>query len=200
MQLTDIIGDKIQIQFPKTVEAVCWICQSCTTCYTDVVSSNFTNREDVTSTDFCFDCSKLFHSDYRKRSFYITQQDARLMKQNEFYEALHNLSFPCILSFTESNKKHRLFRSKISHDRNNITVTTDNTHIYLDLDEDLPILQAIQKFYQENKVSKSWIVTWDYPVGALVKIWIDARQEFEKVVAPLRWTSKFPYLVMRVNK
>jgi hypothetical protein len=200
--LKNFIKDKIKADTvcSKTLQWVCGICNEEGLCYTDARSANFTNHEYVSSLNVCEDCLPLLNSDFRKRNFYITENEARTIAQSEFYSILHNIQLPCILSFTDSNKKHRLFRSKISYKKNEVWITLDGNHLQLNLDTDLKLLDILQDFYQQHKVSKEWILTWDFPVWAIKKIWLEKRKEFEDNVRPYRKTDKLIYLVKFINK
>ncbi|MDR0608198.1 MAG: hypothetical protein LBG52_07885 [Candidatus Peribacteria bacterium] len=83
---------------------------------------------------------------------------------------MHNLQFPCVLSFTDSNKKHRLLRSKISYGKSEVWITLDGSYLQLNLEEDLKLLEVLQDFYQQNKISKEWILTGNFPICAIKKI------------------------------
>lgn len=181
-------------------EWTCWLCGEQRELYKDVVSSNFNNYEDVQSTEFCYDCCWLFNAEYRKKSFYITEKEEKIVSQKEFLGIFNNMEFPCVLSFTDSHKKHRLFRHRVSYDKNNVVLVTDNWYVVFDLDVDLPILNVINEFYSNNKVSKSRILEWSYPIGAIKKIWLEEYNRIEEIVKPLRWSDKLKYMVAFCNK
>lgn len=195
---------KVEIKPDKDYKPVgewaCWLCGEQRELYTDVVSSNFNNFEDVQSLNFCYDCCWLFNAEYRKKSFYITEKEAKTVSQKEFLDILNNLEFPCILSFTDTNKKHRLFRHRVSYDKSNVVLVTDNWYVVFDLDVDLPILNAINDFYANNKVSKSRILEWSYPIGAIKKVGLEEYNKIESLVKPLRWSDKLKYMVAFCNK
>lgn len=180
--------------------ATCWLCQEVIECYTDVVSDNFTNYEDVSDTVFCSWCSALFNATYRSKSFYITQNEIKTPSQKEFLGILNNLEFPCILSFTDSNKKHRLFRSKISHSPEQVFLMLDNGYVEFNLTIHLPILNSINEFYKNNKVSKEWILTGNYPITTMRKIWTEVIKDIEQIVQPLRGSQLLEYMVRFCNK
>jgi len=111
----------------------------------------------------------LFNSNFRKKSFYITEEKANLITQKEILPILQKISFPCILSFTQSNKKHRLFRSKISQTREELFIILDDDILEFNLDQDLPVIEELDNIYKNNKISKEWIIQGNMPVNAIKK-------------------------------
>lgn len=177
----------------------CWCCEN-TEVFFDMISDNFNSFEEFKWDGVCKECLPLFNADYRKKSFYITDKEAKTIKQNEIFNILHNIKLPCIISFTDSNKKHRLFRSKISTEKENVCIILDDWYLFLNLEKDIKILDKIDEFYKKNKVSKEWIIEGTYPVGAIKKYDLSEFLELEKLVKPLRGGQKLKYLVAFCNK
>ncbi|MFW5720989.1 MAG: hypothetical protein ACOCWW_01235 [Bacteroidota bacterium] len=201
MELKEFIKNKgIRKDFKKTKDDLkCGVCEEVSECYTDCIGSNFTNIDMLKSPYICKECANLWADDYRKKSFYIAKK-ARVIQQGEILDILNNIEFPCILSFTESNKKHRLFRSKISLNRNNLYVITDDHIIKFDLDRDLPLLEYLGKVYNSSKISKSCLLSGRFPLSAIRNIGIEKYLEYRHKTRFIRNSYKFKLLIDFINK
>ena len=176
---------------------ICGICQKKQG--TNKLKDTFTDCDYLPSKVFCEECFKLFDTEWLKTCFYWTKKEKRKIKQCDFEKILNNLEFPCLLSFSESRKKHRLFRTKWSATANKVYVSTDTGEVILNMRQDLPIFNYLCDFYRNNKISKSWIVG-EFPAGAIKQIGIPKYLEFLQKVKKIKGTQKFELLVKFLNK
>lgn len=202
MDIHYIIWDKItaDTKCKKQCQGQCGICQTDTLCRSDARSNNFTNHEEVTSLLVCDKCLKLLASDYRKRSFYITQEQARTVSQWEIYDILNNMEYPCILSFTDSNKKHRLFRSLVSTSPRDVVIVLDDRYLRFNLEKEVSLLHYLSDFYNAHKVSKKDMAKWVFPINTMKKIWLENVVDYMEVLKPYIGTDILDYFIKFINK
>lgn len=174
----------------------CGICR--TNEGTNTLPDTFTDTDYLTTKAFCDGCIPLFDTQWLKTSFYWTRQEKKKIKQQEFYDILHKLEFPCLLSFTVSRKKHRLFRSKWSLSNKEVYISTDTEDVVLNLDKALPVLDYLQRFYRENKVSKDWIIN-EFPTNAIKKIGFEKYIQLQKKIKKIKGTPTLDLFVKFIN-
>jgi len=179
---------------------ICGICKEYLECF-DVLKDTFTNLDEVGTGVFCAECAPLFTTEWLKTAFYFTEKEMRKLKQAEFEDLLFNnkLEFPCVLSFSASRKKHRLYRSNISNSPEHVYISTDNGEVDLNIEKDKKIFDAMKKLYS-FKISKEWIKTGNYPSGAIAVIGLQQFMKLEKELKKHRGTEKFNLLVDFLNK
>lgn len=176
----------------------CGICGQDKECK-EILSDTFTDLDNLKSKVFCDNCIKLFDNQWLKTAFYWTKKEKRKCQQKDFENVLKNIEFPCLLSFSESRKKHRLFRTKWSYSRREVYISTDTGEVCLNLDRDMKLFDYLLKFYSENKVSKEWM-KMEIPTGAIKKIGLEKYLEFQDRIKNEKGTAKFNLLIDFINK
>jgi len=182
----------------KQILSKCGLCQENQECR-NIFGPNFVGHDYITSPYICEDCAVLFSDTLRKKSFHITENTTGLIMQKDIADILRNTTFPCILSFTESNKKHRLYKSTISYDRTRVAVECDNERIYLNLDTDVPLMDFLENIYNNHKMSKSWLITGDIPAVIIKDMGIKLYTEYRGRTDPIRGQPKLRILVAFIN-
>jgi hypothetical protein len=201
MKIKNFINQRIPAQLKKPIRTdVCGVCYEYLECF-DVLKGTFTNLDEVGTGVFCKQCAALFSTDWLKTAFYITLTGMYKLKQAEFEELLFNgkIEFPCILSFSSSRKKHRLYRSNISYHPRCVYISLDSGDVILDLKKDKKIFGSLKKLYSFN-ISKEWIKTGEYPAKALVIMGLQEFMKLENELKKHRGTKKFNLLVDFLNK
>jgi hypothetical protein len=203
VKLRDIITDKLPVSTKKPIKKHCNCCV-CGDIVDEVIpclTNTFTDREKLKSGDVCRECSRLFSDDYRKSAFYITENEARRIQQGEIEKILfQTIEFPCLLSFSESRKKHRLFKTIPSLSKEAVHISTDTAIVTVDTIKDSPLFQTMSDFYNSHKVSKAWIETGKYPVSFYISVGKIVIDEFEDKVKEYRGSLKFSLFVKLLNK
>jgi hypothetical protein len=175
----------------------CGICGEKKECK-EILKDTFTDLDNLKSKSFCKKCIKLFDNKWLKTSFYWTAENKKTIKQNDFEKILLNLEYPCLLSFSESRKKHRLFRSKWTYFSNEIYISTDYGEEILNK-HDLYFFKYLLDFYKNNKISKSWLLE-GFPTGFIEKIGFEKYFKFCEKAKFYKGTLKYKLLVNFLNK
>lgn len=186
----------------KPYKGPCSVCLEETTEIVDLLTNSFTDREKIKDLKVCPSCSKLFDDEYRKSAFYATKKETKKIQQKDFEDILFvsGPKFPCVLSFSESRKKHRMFRSQVSMCQESVHISTDSGCVVLNLKQDKTLFQKMSEFYNKYKMSKSWIKNGNYPVPVIQQIGYKEFCEYESCFKESRGSPKFELLLNFVNK
>lgn len=176
----------------------CAICRKKKKCK-KILKKTFTDLDYLQGRFFCKNCIKLFNNKWLKTSFYWTKKNKRKIKQNQFYNLINNLKFPCLISFSESKKKHRLFRSKWSINKNKVYISLDNGNVILNLNKDLKLLNYLQKFYLKYNIQKKWLLNI-FPIEIIKKIGFKQYLFFLKKTKYIKQTKKYKFFIKILNK
>jgi hypothetical protein len=164
----------------------------------DIFGPKFNDREVLTNKYICKDCAVLFADYFRKKSFYISKKETKLLQQNEILDCLKKVEFPCILSFTESYKKHRLFKSQINFTKTNFAIQCDNYRVYLNLDEDVGLLNFLEEIYNKYELNKEWLETGEIPSFKILEMKTDYIK-YKNLTDKIKKTNKLHILVKFIN-
>jgi hypothetical protein len=202
--MKSLIGDKLPMADKKIIYGsfVCDVCGESITESVQVLGDTFTDRERLKNGHICRECSRLFSDEFRKTAIYCTEKELKKLKQSDFENLLFEgqIEFPCLISFSESRKKHRLFRTRVSLSRLNVFVSTDSGEVEFDLEEDAETFSVISDFYNKYTVSKGWIETGEYPTQTYITIGYDVIKDFENKISSYRGTRKFILMIAFLNK
>jgi len=189
--------DYIQNEYKSKGVDACGYCQENLELF-DIFGPKFNDKEFLSDNYICKDCIILFSDYFRKKSFYITKDKSELLSQNQIADVLRNIELPCILSFTESYKKHRLFKSQINYDKNNFAIQCDNYRVYLDLDKDIALMNFLETIYNKYELNKEWLLTGEIPAIKIIDMQNDYI-EYKKLTKNLLNTNKLIVLVKFIN-
>lgn len=200
--LQNFIKNRIKYELPKnSINGLCGVCGESNKCY-DILKDTFTNLDMLKNKMICKNCVPLFSDKWRKSAFYFTKKKLIKLKQNEFEDLIfkEKLEFPCILSFSESRKKHRLFKSKISYSNEKINISTDSGMVTLCLHKDQKLFTHLKQIYNW-KFPKSAIKTGNYHSGYFKKFNIPITNFLisENYLKRFRNTLKFNLLLQFIN-
>lgn len=174
----------------------------CGLCYINSASkkfsSNFTNYSETNNKQVCSNCFKLFDENLRKRSWIITDI-ITFLKQSEILPTLNNISFPCFVSFTESNKKHRRFRAKQSFSSDEIFITLDDGFIILN-SHDINNINILEKYYNQYKISKKELLENTFKLKTLDNMKILVYQHIQNIFKSLMYQEKVKFAIQIINK
>lgn len=204
MKLKDFVKSRtLEKKYKKLHKGViCGVCGEVTDCYSDVISDTFTNLDQLSSHYICPECACLFADSWRKSAFYITESECRKIQQKEFEDILFNgyIVFPCILSFSESRKKHRLFRSKISYSTAQVFVSTDDGEVVFNIEEDKKLFFYLLELYNNYKLSKSWLEAGEWPTNVIPQVGLEKYLEYREKVKKHVGTAKYKLIINFLNK
>lgn len=199
---TFVAGRTADRQFSKLEQdKTCGVCQKQGTCYSDVLLNTFTDLDKLSSKYICHECSCLFSGVLLKTAFYITSTEVKKLKQNEFEKLLFidGLDYPCALSFSESRKKHRLYRTPVTLDSRNVYISTDDGYITLNIERDRGLFYYLNNLYNE-KISKEWLRSGKFPPMAIERIGLDRYLDFQKITERLINTAKYNLIISFLNQ
>ena len=108
----------------------------------------------------------------RKYSFLATDNEFRILQRKDILDVMLNIhSVPFVLSFTESNKKHRSFKCTLNHSTEDFIVRTDNLDVRVDMRLVREILPTMQRWYsivpekRETAAAPTWFTKDDIKFG-----------------------------------
>lgn len=204
MKLKDFVKSRtLEKEYKKLHNNVeCGVCQDITDCYSDVISDTFTNLDQLSTHYICKECSCLFADSWRKSAFYINKKECKKIQQKEFEDILFNahIVFPCILSFSESRKKHRLFRSKISYSPLMVYVSTDDGEVVFNIEQDKELFFYLSELYNSYKLSKSWLEAGEWPTNVIPQVGLEKYLEYREKVKKHVGTAKLHLIINFLNK
>lgn len=199
------LKNRVKISLPsRSRNTICGICGRYTDCY-DILKKTFTNLDELYSRYICADCAPLFSIEWLKTGFYFTQNEMHKMKQHEYEYILFNqcIEFPCMISFSESRKKHRLYRTKISTSLDQVNLSTDMGNFIFNINPDSydnRVFWHLANMYNDYKISKSWLID-GFPMNAIYKtIGLKKYKELMELIHPIRWDYKLNLIVKFLNK
>lgn len=199
MNLQHFLKNRIIVDLPNTYQRnTCGVCGEATNCF-DILKNTFTNLDQLKNQYICVRCVPLFSGKWLKTAFYFTNNKLQAIKQSDFEQILRNIEFPCVLSFSESRKKHRLFRSKVSVHHSCVYISVDDGEVCLNLNKDLPLFDYLLDFYRHNKVNKEWLLG-ELPTYAIESIGIKKYLEFQQKIQKYKGTQKYKILISFLNK
>lgn len=194
VKIKDFLKNRLAFEAKSVGEKKCALCGDKAECF-DVLRDTFTDLDNLQGRYCCQDCSPLFSTELLKTAFYITTSNIRKLKQNEFAEVLKEIEFPCILSFSASRKKHRLFRSTVSLSPERVFISTDTGEVILNLKKDLKLFDYLNKLYNEFKVTKAELISGEWTFYSIKKVGMVEYQNFLRITKATRGTEKYNLLI-----
>lgn len=182
-------------------DAICGRCGEKRDCYSDTLRDTFTNLDQLKSPNICGECAPYFSGELLKTAFCITEDGIQHLRQSDFERLVfgRNLQFPCILSFSASRKKHRLFRSRVTNSYTDIRISTDDGEVRFSLPADERLFAYLAKFYNDTGCSKSELLSL-LAYRTIEKIGMAGLMEFERRTTPHKGTAKYKLIVDFLNQ
>jgi hypothetical protein len=160
----------------------------------DILKDTFTDLDSLKSHVFCAEHAKLFDSEVLKTSFYIYDNQVFKIKQHELAGIIFgSIQFPSKISFSKSRKKHRLFRTKDSLNKNNIIVSTDDGDVVIDQEQDKSLFDYLNYLYKQ-KIPKSELLN-GLSMSSTAKIGFKEFNKFKTTIGKILKTKKLELLV-----
>ncbi len=164
-------------------------------------TETFTDLDGIKGGKICERCQPLFSGKWLKTAFYFHNNEKRNLKQNEIADILFKkMEFPCLISFSKSRKKHRLFRTKTSYAANDVILSTDDGDIHLNQNEDKKIFLFLEKLYNDYAIKKEDLLNNFESSFALKKIGMANYFLFKKIIKKIKGTPKYEFLIDIINK
>lgn len=168
-------------------------------CYSDVIKDTFTNLDELRSPYICQACAPYFNGDLLKSAFYITDTEVRLLKQADFEPLVFGkqLEFPCLLSFSASRKKHRLYRARPTYSYHLIRIATDDGEVEL-TPADFALFDYLANLYNETECTKAELLT-SLNQRTIDTIGMARLLDFRRRTAPYLGSAKYKLIVGFLN-
>jgi hypothetical protein len=204
--IVSIVGNKIKIDEDKKGKSLgikkCTICQKNKECYS-YIKDTFTNLDQIRNNYYtCQECMVLFSGDMLKTAFYIDKDTIIKLKQADIqdYVFYKTLVFPCLISFSESRKKHRLYRTKPTLSYDNINVSTDISSISINRGKDISFFEYLSYLYNTFEIPKAMLENGNISVHYINIMGIDEYNTFKQKTKTHIDTEKYKFLIKILNK
>ncbi len=188
------------VKVKRTMVTSCGYCQEENIeCYY-IFGPNTPHYPILSNKFLCEDCCRVFSDYYRKKSFYITEEEVKLIKQNEIADILRNIKVPSILSFTESNKIARLPYSVMNYSKRDYILRCDKESVHFNLFEDVPLMDYLEGLYNDFSLTKKELLTGDLKDKKRKEMGVNNIIKFLEKTEKLRGSYKYKILINFINK